>query len=251
MNSTANSPEPDVPIRRKAPSPFWPFRYSGVALLAALVFLLIITPFVEDLPRGDLVEAALMSLVLVSAVLAVGGRRRTLLAALLLVTPALAAKWANRIRPDLAPPEIFLGAGTAFFVFVIFHMLRFILRAPRVDANVLCTGLSGYLMLGLLWMPAYLLVAKVAAPSHPAFAISVGPDAGRVLDGFNAFYFSFVTICTVGYGDIAPVSRVARMLAVMEAITGLFYMAVLISRLVAVYSSTQHLDEGPRPPTQT
>ena len=73
MNSTANSLEPDIPVRREAPSPFWPFRYSGVALLAALAFLLIITPFVEDLPRGELVEAALMSLVLVSAVLGVGG----------------------------------------------------------------------------------------------------------------------------------------------------------------------------------
>jgi voltage-gated potassium channel len=251
VNSTANSPEPDAPVRRKALSPSWRFRCPAVALLAALVFLFVITPFVEDLPRGDVVEVALMSMVLVSAVLAVGGRRRTLVVALVLVTPALACKWANHIRPDLVPPEIFLATGTAFFVFVIFHLLRFILRAPRVDANVLCAGLSGYLMLGLLWMPAYLLVAKVAPPSQPAFAISVGPDAGRVLDGFNAFYFSFVTICTVGYGDIAPVSRVARMLAMMEAITGLFYMAVLISRLVAVYSSTQGLEERPRPPTQT
>jgi uncharacterized membrane protein len=59
------------------------------------------------------------------------------------------------------------------------------------------------------------------------------------MDGFNAFYFSFITLCTVGYGDVTPVSKGARMLAVVEAITGLFYVAVLISRLVAVYSATQ------------
>jgi voltage-gated potassium channel len=57
------------------------------------------------------------------------------------------------------------------------------------------------------------------------------------MDGFTAFYFSFATLTTVGYGDIAPVSSVARMLAVMEAVTGLFYVAVLISRLVALYST--------------
>jgi hypothetical protein len=59
------------------------------------------------------------------------------------------------------------------------------------------------------------------------------------LDGFSAFYFSFVTLCTVGYGDIVPVSKVARMLAVTEAITGLFYIAVLVSRLVGMYTNTQ------------
>jgi hypothetical protein len=62
---------------------------------------------------------------------------------------------------------------------------------------------------------------------------------GTMLEGFNAFYFSLITLSTVGYGDVAPVSRVARMLAVMEAISGLFYMAVLVSRLVAVHSA-QH-----------
>jgi voltage-gated potassium channel len=68
--------------------------------------------------------------------------------------------------------------------------------------------------------------------------LPAGPDAPATLDGFSALYFSVITLCTVGYGDITPVSRVARMLAMTEAITGLFYMAVLISRLVSVYSST-------------
>jgi len=54
-----------------------------------------------------------------------------------------------------------------------------------------------------------------------------------------------MTLCTVGYGDITPVSKGARMLAVLKAIAGLFYVAVLISRLVAIYSSNQPtLPEG-------
>ncbi len=57
------------------------------------------------------------------------------------------------------------------------------------------------------------------------------------MSGFTGFYFSFVTLSTVGYGDITPVSKVARMLAAMEAMTGLLYVAVLIARLVSLYSS--------------
>ncbi len=58
------------------------------------------------------------------------------------------------------------------------------------------------------------------------------------LAGFDAFYFSFVTLCTVGYGDITAALKVTRMLAITEAITGLFYMAVLVSRLVSAYATT-------------
>jgi hypothetical protein len=149
-----NSPSPDVLSRRKAVSRTGAFRFSAVELLVAIALLFLATPFVEDLPHGDLLEVALMSVVMVSAVLAIGGQRRTLVVALVLLVPALAAKWGNHVRPDVFPPEIFLAAGMVFFVFVIAHLLRFILRAPRVDANVLCAGISGYLMLGLLWMPA-------------------------------------------------------------------------------------------------
>jgi len=170
--------------------------------------------------------------VMASSVLAVGARRRHLIIALVLVVPAAMGKWINHLRPDLLPPEVFLIATVVFFGFVLSHLLRFIVRAPRVNMEVLCAGVAGFLMLGLLWTPVYLLVARLDPGEFTT-------PAGSPLNGFNAFYFSFITLCTVGYGDIMPVSKIARMLAVIEAITGLFYMAVLISRLVSVYSSTK------------
>ena len=211
------------------------YRYSAVELLGALLLLLAVLPFVDELSHGDLVEVALMSVVMIFAVLAIRGSRRMLVVASLILVPALAARWANHVRPDLVPREIFLSASILFFVFVIAHLLRFILHAPRVDGNVLCAAVSGYLLLGLLWVPAYLLVARV---SPAAFALKTGMPAGHALAGFDALYFSFITLCTVGYGDVSPLSKAARMLAVLEAIAGLFYMAVLISRLVAIHASS-------------
>ncbi len=73
-----------------------------------------------------------------------------------------------------------------------------------------------------------------------AFAFTAEAAANHSMDGFNALYFSFVTLGTVGYGDIVPVSQVARMLAFTEAVTGLFYMAMIVARLVALYSSEKH-----------
>jgi hypothetical protein len=186
-----------------------------------------------------------MTVVLVFAVLAVGGNRRTLLWAILLVIPAVIGRWVNRLNPDLLATEIPRAAELVFLLFVVGHLLRFVLRAPRVHAEVLCAGIAGYLILGLVWLVAYMLVEK-AIPG--AFLYTAGSPAQRSMDGFTAFYFSFATITTIGYGEIVPVANVARMLAVMEAVTGMFYIAVIISRLVALYTTNQLPPPPPSPP---
>ncbi|MDG4553079.1 MAG: potassium channel family protein [Candidatus Competibacter sp.] len=242
------TPVPAGPPSRRFRSWAGRFRYSAVELLAALLLLLMAAPFVETLPYGGLIESILMTLVMLSAVLATGGKRWTLAVALALVTPALAGKWLNHFAPHLVPAPVFLVTTAAFFTFVAGRLIRFILRAPQVDANVLCAGLAGYLMLGLLWVPAYMLTAHL---TPDAFAFATRAPEGSAMQGFNAFYFSLITLCTVGYGDVTPVSKVARMLVVMETIAGLFYMAVLISRLVAVYSTQNSPDHAETPTAKT
>jgi hypothetical protein len=218
-------------------------RFSSVELLATLILLFIVTPFLEDLPHGDIVETILMTLVLVSGMLAVGGRRRTLAIAAALLIPALAGRWLGHIHPHAAAGRLFSVFGLAFIAFVVTQLLRYILRAPRVDAEVLCAAVSGYLMLGLLWTVAYAMVGML---SPDAFAFSSGPESCRVMNRFNAFYFSFVTLSTLGFGDVTPVSKVARMLTVLQAICGTFYVTMLIARLVAMYSPGK--DRDPLPP---
>jgi hypothetical protein len=209
-------------------------RFSAIELLIALVLLFVLTPFIEDLPHAKAVEAVLVTLVYLSGVLAVGGRRRTLLIAALLAIPAIGGKWLNHLQPQVFPPHLFLSGGIALLVFVIINILRFILRAPRVDSEVLCASIAAYLSLGLLWALAYHLIASL---NPGAFAINVSQLPSQSMNGFASFYFSFTTLTTLGYGDITPVSRAARMLASLEAVTGTLYIAILIARLVAIYSS--------------
>jgi hypothetical protein len=99
---------------------------------------------------------------------------------------------------------------------------------------VLCASIAAYLSLGLLWALAYHLIASL---NPGAFAINVSQLPSQSMNGFASFYFSFTTLTTLGYGDITPVSRAARMLASLEAVTGTLYIAILIARLVAIYSS--------------
>ena len=232
-----------APEGRRAATPAQPtpalrrpgvLRFSAVELLIALGLLFFSAPFIQILRYGNMLDSILMTVVMILSVLAVGGRRRTLVVAVLLVMPVVLGKWANHLRPDLVPAEVYLISELVFLVFVVANLLRFILRAPRVNTEVLCAGIAGYLMIGMLWIVAYLLVAKAAPDS---FSINAGPAGQHSMDGFTAFYFSFATLTTIGYGDIVPISNAARMLAVMEAVTGMFYVATLISRLVALHTS--------------
>ncbi|HZE64002.1 MAG TPA: potassium channel family protein [Pyrinomonadaceae bacterium] len=209
-------------------------RFSTVQLLIALALFFIWAPFVEEIEGGELIVSALFSLVLLAGVVAVADSKRVLVIAIVLAIPAIAGRWMNHFRPDLVPPHVFLTAGLILIAFVVANLLRFVLRAPSVNADVLCASISAYLMLGLMWTLAYWLVDQLT----PGGAFSFNTNAGtRSINGFTGFYFSFITLSTVGYGDITPVSRIARWLAAMEAMTGLLYVAVLIARLVALYST--------------
>jgi hypothetical protein len=209
-------------------------RFSAVELLVALALLFFFFPFVEEVQGGDVIISILLSLVLLSAVLAVADRKGVFFIALLLAIPAIAGRWINHFWPDMVPPPVFLIAGLALITFVVANLLRFVLHAPSVNTEVLCASISAYLMLGLLWTVAYWLVAQV---TPNAFAFNTATGTKETMAGFNAFYFSFITLSTVGYGDITPVSKIARWLAAAEAMTGLLYVTVLIARLVSLYST--------------
>ena len=214
-------------------------RFTTVQLLIALGLLFFSFPFVEEVKGGNLIVSILFSLVLLSAVLAVAERKRVLITAILLAIPAIGGRWINHLQPDLVPPSVFLSAGLILVGFVVANLLRFVLRAPSVNVEVLCASIAAYLMLGLMWTMAYWLVDQLT----PGGAFSFNPNTGKQsMNGFNAFYFSFITLSTVGYGDITPLSRIARWLAALEAMTGLLYMTVLIARLVSLYSSPKSND---------
>jgi hypothetical protein len=211
-------------------------RLSAIHFLIALVLWLVCFPFVDQLRYGDQIDASLITLVLLSAVMAVGGRRRTLIGAAVLVMPALVTTWFDHFRTDLIPKEITSVAAIVFVVFVIVHLLSFILRAPQVNAEVLCTAVATYLMVAILWAFAYILVARLVPNS---FNFTVKGDPYRSMARFEALYFSLGALTTLNYGDITPVSNAARMLAMTEAMTGVFYLALLVARLVGLYSANQ------------
>jgi hypothetical protein len=211
-------------------------RVTVAHFLIAEVVLLAVVPFVDQLPNGELIESALMTFVLLMAVLAVGGRRKTLIIAAVLLAPAALGRWLDHFRPGLVSKDFTNVASIVFVAFVIMHLLHFILHAPRVNNEVLCAGVATYLMLGILWAFAYLLAARLDPGS---FLVRGDSGPHRPLAGYEALFVSFGTLANVPFDEVSLVSKPARMLAMTQAMTGMFYVAVLIARLVAIYSGNE------------
>ncbi len=238
--SQAVTPRP----QKKRPAHIGNFRFSAAFFLCALVLMLATSPFVELLKNGGSIDGALLTVVLGTGVLAVGRSHRTLFTAIVLVLPAVASKWINQFLPGFLPPEFHVISSLVFISFVLVQFLLFVLRAPRVNSDVLCAGIAGYLLLGMIWMMAYVLVSQFVPGS---FSVVDGTSGPRGLQDFEAFYFSFITLSTVGYGDITPLSHSARTLALTEAMTGTIYIAVFISRLVALYTAQESAPQSKEP----
>jgi hypothetical protein len=193
-------------------------------LLVAIVFVVpVITPGISN---RNLLWDVLLALILVSGVAAVAEHRKlavalTLLSAVVIalaVSEWLTPVWQGRELRSLATLGAFLVLAIAvgINVFAFGHAI-----SDRVFGAVVL-----YLLLGVLWAVAYQLLERL---SPGAFA---GTNAGNELSEWA--YFSFVTLTTVGYGDITPVALSARSLSILEALVGQLYPAVIIARLVSL-----------------
>jgi hypothetical protein len=121
------------------------------------------------------------------------------------------------------------GLWAAAIAVAMFTSARYAFRSGAVDAERILAALDAYLLAGLLFGVAYALVDRAWPGSFR------GVDA----DGLHlprAIYFSYVTIATTGYGDVAPLSEPARGLAVVEGLGGQLYLTVLVARLVSLYA---------------
>jgi hypothetical protein len=199
--------------------------------LVALVLLIVTYPFVIGLQSGEVIEDLLLMVIFVSAALAVGGGRWPL--TILLITPAIVCAGVRQYRHWLVPIWVVTATHSIFVAFVVFQLYRFVRGATRVTAEVMNAGIAGYLMLGILWTPTYLLVSQLDPNSFSGAHLGTGQG----LDRFDALFLSFVSLTCLGCNDITPLSRTARMLLMVEALSGVLYLAVLIARLVSLYSS--------------
>ena len=198
-------------------------------LVAALLTLLLALPLFAMFEQGPLqwmTRLLIITTLLFSYLSLDFGRwwgRFVLLALFLLI----ATSAAHLVYPDYSPSSAHLVLLLLFFGSMAYSAGRRVLLQGAIDSNRIVGSIAVYLLLGLVWAMLYLLLLEfVPTAIH-------GIEYQSWEDNFvNVAYFSFVTLTTLGYGDIFPAHPTSSALAYLQAICGAFYMSVVVASLV-------------------
>jgi len=202
-------------------------RFKFLYLLIALLLSYLVNPIFDalELKGSQFFLSLFLSILLFTGVYAVSRERRTFIIVLILVLPVFILSWLLDFFPS--PSLLFLReillAGWLIFIAVI--IMGYVLRKEKVTFEKLSGAMCLYFLLGYIWAHLYYLI----------FLLQPGAFGIENPDVFNFTYYSFVTLSTLGYGDITPLSSIARAFASMEAIAGQLYIAILVARLVALH----------------
>lgn len=216
------------PNHRSKPGIDGNFGYLFVGLLSALLAM----PFVSDMPGGGRYSITLLfCLFMLVAVWSLAASQRIFYFGTLLVLGITSIAGINAFAGTSQVSEL-LG----LLLMLIFCGLSCYIAARnvfvwhRVDLNSLIGAFCVYLLLGLIWALLYRVLHLYGLASF----------SGNITDqGHNQFpdlvYFSFVTLASLGYGDISPIGPLPKTLAYLEAVIGQFYLAVMVASLVGAY----------------
>ena len=204
------------------------------ALLATLLLLAALHPIVEGRYVGERIHNGIVFLLLIAAAFSPVQDKRQFYISLSFAAPALLiAPVAWYYKTDG------LRVTSSVFVFLLLGyvtvaILRDVFRGGTVTFEKICGAICGYLLIGVIWGLFYALIASF---DPHAIAVASSVHGGEVENPEHSIfsYYSFVTLSTLGYGDMTPTSAVARTFSWLEAIIGQLYLTVLIARLVGLH----------------
>jgi len=225
---------------RQALQRFWSSEPGlSVLLLGLVVTIFVLRPLVSLSLAGQGLVETCFTLVLLAGVWTVWRRRRQAILLTVVVVIAELVRWLHRQMPaaGLAPWEALSGAVSIGIL--VWLVLSRVFQSGPITRQRIEGAVAVYLLFGLMWGEVYQFLELL---NPGAFQIPSG--AAPASDRFSPLlYFSFITLTTLGYGDIVPIHPVARSLAMAEALTGQLYPAILIARLV----SMEIASKGSRP----
>lgn len=220
---------------------FWDADRSLSALLLTLLLAILVVPATDvwapSLARP--VSATVVTMILLSGIGTTARRKIGLTLAVGVGLGPLVA-WLFFHAVEGAIDAVEAGLNGVFMVFLAVLVLRSVFREGPITWHRIQGAIAAFLLVGFAFSMAYRMVLMA---DGGAFTQSGAPDGHVSVTDLS--YFSFVTLATLGYGDIVPVNPLARSLAILESLLGLMYPAVLIARLVSLQLAAE-LERKPR-----
>lgn len=205
-------------------------------LLASLIVLMVAIPVLSaytPLDHPELLEIVFGS-ALILGVVSLAGNAREFLAGLVVALSALACALVAIFSGAALFRHLMMVATLVFFLQAIIYSARQVFLAGTVNLNKLFGAVCIFLLLAILWAILYQFLEVLTPGSFSGIA-----SDPAYLHFHRFVYFSLVTLTTLGYGDIAPATPLASILATLEAVVGVFYIAILVAALVGDFMATR------------
>ena len=235
-----------MPDRQPKGWKVWVVRNRFTILLCALALLVFAGPITNAVRDKSpalfsrLLVSACFSLMLLSALVAISRSRRRLIVAAFLSAPAVLFQSVSTLDVNDHVRVVGYVLTIIFLGYVVAMIIGALFRRRAITTDMICASLCAYLLLGVCWAFVYslteLLLPGSFSISESHLDVSGELNVSGAQSAF-AIYYSFITLSTLGYGDVIPVNPVSRALSYSEAVTGQIYMAVLVARLVGLQIS--------------
>ncbi len=212
---------------------FVKFTYGRFSyLLISLVLLLLLHPIFADVFIGRVIQNIALSVVLLSAVYSVSRKKQVFAIAVLLSLPVFAGTWLAYFLENVYLTLVTWSFAIVFLALIGSIVLSDVLKSEKVTTDTIHASICVYLLIGVTWALLYSVMEGIR-PESFLIEHSLVTSVSEYIPHF--LYYSFVTLTTLGYGDITPLTPLAKTLSYMEAVTGQIYIAVLIARLVGLH----------------
>ena len=204
-----------------------------LVLICLILGLLVLVPILNRFVAARIFLDIFLTAIAISMVYTISHKKWYLMVGGIFAVLMLVSLWLQYFVSSKGIEAVGMLTGVFFVGLVISSILGFILKSERVDREIIFAAILLYLLAALLWSFIYAFLELVDPAS---FNIDLGQRLGDLLV-FQ--YYSFVTITTLGYGDITPVSEVAKAFSVLEAIVGQLYLVVAVAWLVGMHVSSR------------
>ena len=200
-------------------------------LLCLILGLLVLVPILNRFVAAHIFLDIFLTAIAISMVYTISQKKRYVIVGVLFAIVMLASLWLQYFFQNKGIAAIAMITGILFISVVIASILGFVLKSEGVNREIIYAAILLYLLAALLWAFLYTFLELVDPAS---FNIDLDQPQGYLLV-FQ--YYSFVTITTLGYGDITPVTEVAKAFSVLEAVIGQLYLVVVVAWLVGMHVS--------------
>ncbi len=204
-------------------------KYDNYILFFSLAGVLFLLPFVNAMPLLRFALVGQYTFVMFYLVFSARHTRSLYLLDIFFVVPTLLATWLDSVYQNDYTFVASYGAMVIFFLYLLYLIVVEMIHTHKVTTNTVFGAINIYLIAGLVWAYAFMLVYH-----FDALAFVMPTDEGTAKRVVEFTYYSYTTLTTLGYGDIVPKSAQARMLSVMEAVFGQLYLAIVVAKMVSI-----------------